>query len=246
MKQIPRRFLRTIGARGVGATFARAANAIEESRSEEGALRFHYVQIDVLTSQRLQGNPLAVFPDARGLSDEEMQDVARETNLQETTFVFPREPAIEHQHGIKVRIFVTNEEISFGGHPTLGTAMVLRDPRPAAQESGSAMSDDLDKISLDLQVGQVPVDFRRESSGNIFGEMHQIDPVFGPVHDRDTIAALLDLQPSDISAGAPIQSLYGPAFHHRTDQKSGHSSALNHSAKKGLRLSEPPESASVC
>ena len=60
---------------------------------------------------------------------------------------------------------------------------------------------------LDLKVGKVPVDFREETSGNVFGEMHQIEPVFGPVHDRDTIAALLDLSPSDTSSDAPIQSL---------------------------------------
>ncbi|MGA2422276.1 MAG: PhzF family phenazine biosynthesis protein [Candidatus Acidiferrum sp.] len=108
---------------------------------------------------------------------------------------------------MKVRIFVTSEEIPFGGHPTLGTAMVLRDIRRAAQKSSSVESDELDKITLDLQVGQVPVDFRRDSSGNIFGEMHQVDPVFGPVHDRDAIAELLDLQPADIAVDAPIQSL---------------------------------------
>jgi predicted PhzF superfamily epimerase YddE/YHI9 len=59
------------------------------------ARRFHFVQIDVFSSQRLLGNPLAVFPNAQGLSDAEMQDIARETNLQETTFVFPRDPAVE-------------------------------------------------------------------------------------------------------------------------------------------------------
>ncbi len=136
-----------------------------------------------------------------------MQDLARETNLQETTFVFPRDPAIEREHGVKVRIYVPNEEVPFGGHPTLGTAMVLYNLRLNLQKSGSAQSSNLAKISLDLKVGKVPVDFRKDSSGNIFGEMHQVDPVFGPVHDRDTIAALLDLQPGDISADAPIQTL---------------------------------------
>lgn len=57
------------------------------------------MQIDVFTSQRLEGNPLSVFTDARGLSDSEMEDLARETNLQETTFVFPRESAVEAQEG---------------------------------------------------------------------------------------------------------------------------------------------------
>ncbi len=207
MNQHRRRFLQTIGAGGVGAALARAEAATAASNSEKGTGGFHYIQIDVFTSKRLQGNPLVVFPDARGLSDEEMQDVARETNLQETTFVFPRDPGIEQERGIKVRIYVPNEEIPFGGHPTLGTAMVLRNLRRATQQSGSAASDTPDKITLDLSVGQIPVDFHREDSGNIFGEMHQVDPVFGPLLERDTIAALLDLQSSDISADAPIQSL---------------------------------------
>src|SRR5258705_13420403 len=93
----------------------------------ETARRYSFVQIDVFTSHRLQGNPLVVFPDARGLTDAEMQDLARETNLSETTFVLPREPAVEREHGVRVRIFTTEEEIPFGGHPTLGTAMLLRD-----------------------------------------------------------------------------------------------------------------------
>jgi trans-2,3-dihydro-3-hydroxyanthranilate isomerase len=207
MKQNRRTFLQTIGAGGVGATLARAGNAAAYSSSEPGTRRFHYVQIDVFTSRRLEGNPLAVFPDARGLSDEEMQGLARETNLQETTFVFPRDPAIEREQGVKVRMYVPTEETPFGGHPTLGTAMVLRNLRLASQISGSATSGDLAQISLDLQVGKVPVDFRIDASGDIFGEMRQVDPIFGPVHDRGTIAALLDLSPSDISADAPIQSL---------------------------------------
>ena len=88
--------------------------------------RLHFVQIDVFASERLQGNPLAVFTDARGLSDTEMQSIAREVNLQETTFVLPRPAAVERDQGVKVRIFTPNEELPFAGHPTLGTAMVLR------------------------------------------------------------------------------------------------------------------------
>src|SRR5215471_19923696 len=83
---------------------------------------FHFVQIDVFASRPLQGNPLSVFTDARELSDSEMQELARETHLQETTFVFPRDIAVEAHEGSKVRIFTSNEEISFGGHPVLGTA----------------------------------------------------------------------------------------------------------------------------
>ena len=207
IKHSRRSFLQTAGAAGVVAAVGQVSTAAAQANSDDGVRRFHCVQMDVFTSRRLEGNPLAVFTDGRGLSDSEMQDLARETNLQETTFVFPRDAATEREQGVKVRIFVPNEEIPFGGHPTLGTAMVLRTLRLASQKSGSGKSADVAEIALDLKVGKVPVDFRTDQSGNIFGEMHQVDPIFGPVHDRDTIAALLDLSPRDISSDAPIQTL---------------------------------------
>ena len=75
--------------------------------------RFHLVQLDVFTSRPLEGNQLAVIPDAHGLSDDEMQKLARETNLSETTFILPREEAVERAEGHKVRIFTVNEELPF-------------------------------------------------------------------------------------------------------------------------------------
>jgi trans-2,3-dihydro-3-hydroxyanthranilate isomerase len=135
-----------------------------------------------------------------------MQDIARETNLQETTFVFPRDPAIELEHGIKVRIFTTEQELPFGGHPALGTAMVLRN-RLAHRKAASGENSKIDKVSLDLQVGKVPVDFRETTSGEVFGEMTQVDPVFGARHDRPTVAALIGVQPSDVSEEWPIQTV---------------------------------------
>ena len=74
----------------------------------------------------LRAIPLAVFTDGRGLSDEEMQALAREMNLSETTFILPREPSIERERGVRVRIFTVQEELPFAGHPTLGTAFQLR------------------------------------------------------------------------------------------------------------------------
>jgi trans-2,3-dihydro-3-hydroxyanthranilate isomerase len=207
MKRTRRSFLQTAAAASVAAAVGNVSVAAEHSTPDQGVRRFHCVQIDVFTSRRLEGNPLAVFTDARGLSDSEMQDLARETNLQETTFVFPRDAATEREQGVKVRIFVPNQEIPFGGHPTLGTAMVLRNLRIASQKSGSTKNTEVAEITLDLQVGKIPVDFLADQSGHVFGEMHQVDPIFGPVHDRDTIASLLDLSPSDISTDAPIQTL---------------------------------------
>jgi trans-2,3-dihydro-3-hydroxyanthranilate isomerase len=207
MKRSRRSFLQTVGATGVAATIGKAGSATKHSESKETFRRFHTVQIDVFTSQRLQGNPLSVFTDARGLSDAEMQDLARETNLQETTFVFPQDTATEREHGVKVRIFVPDEEVPFGGHPTLGTAMVLRNLRLTRNKPGRPEPENVSEITLDLKVGKVPVSFREDSPGSVFGEMCQVPPVFGPVHDRNTVAALLDLKPSDLADDWPIQTI---------------------------------------
>src|SRR6266513_2360118 len=87
---------------------------------------YEFVQLDVFTQTPLAGNPLAVFTDGRGLNDGEMQALAREMNLSETTFVLPRDDATEAREGKKVRIFTVAEELPFAGHPTLGTALHIR------------------------------------------------------------------------------------------------------------------------
>jgi hypothetical protein len=97
MTQSRRRFLQTAGATGVAAAIGKSGSATQHPGAKGNFRRFHTVQIDVFTSQRLQGNPLSVFTDARGLNDSEMQDLARETNLQETTFVFPRDSRKEER-----------------------------------------------------------------------------------------------------------------------------------------------------
>ena len=88
-----------------------------------GAVRaFPFVTVDVFTGTRFGGNPLAVFPDARGLSDAEMQALAAEFNLSETTFVLP--PA-DPANSARVRIFNRTAEMPFAGHPNVGTGWVL-------------------------------------------------------------------------------------------------------------------------
>jgi PhzF family phenazine biosynthesis protein len=89
------------------------------------AASYDFVQLDVFTRTPLAGNPLAVFTDARGLTDKQMQALSREMNLSETTFMLPREPEVEATDGRRVRIFSTREELPFAGHPTLGTALYL-------------------------------------------------------------------------------------------------------------------------
>src|SRR5438874_505429 len=111
---------------------------------------YEFVQLDVFTQTPLTGNPLAIFTDARGLDDREMQAVAREMNLSETTFILPRDLATE---GHKVRIYTVAEELPFAGHPTLGTALHLY-----AQDF-SPVSEKADEITLDLKAGKIPVRF---------------------------------------------------------------------------------------
>src|SRR6202035_1333788 len=99
---------------------------------------YEFVQVDVFTQTPLTGNPLAVFPDARGLNDDEMQALAREMNLSETTFILPRDPATEDREGKKARIFTVAEELPFAGHPTLGTALYIYASAPAGGSKDSA------------------------------------------------------------------------------------------------------------
>lgn len=155
---------------------------------------FSFVQLDVFTDRPLEGNQLAVFTDARGLSDDEMQKLGRETNLCETTFILPRDPAIEQSEGHKVRIFTVNEELPFAGHPTLGTAWYLRQHSQA------------DEVVLDLKVGKVPVRFESRD-GVDFGEMRQVDPKFGKVHLHADVAKVLGIPVSHLDESLPIQSV---------------------------------------
>jgi trans-2,3-dihydro-3-hydroxyanthranilate isomerase len=155
--------------------------------------RYPYVQVDVFTRRALEGNALAVFTDARGLSDAEMLAVARETNLSETTFVFP-EPGAPRGAPVRVRIFTVSEEIPFAGHPTLGTASVLR--------AGSRAPE----IVLSLGVGDIPVTFEDGAEG-AFGEMRQRDPVFGQVHRTEDVARALGLSPAELDPAAPVQTV---------------------------------------
>jgi trans-2,3-dihydro-3-hydroxyanthranilate isomerase len=180
-------------------TFLKAAAALAGWKVAPGAAgrRYAYVQWDVFSAEPLKGNPLAVFTDARGLSDSEMQALARETNLSETTFIVPRAPAVEKESGVRVRIFTAREELPFAGHPTLGTAMAIRAGRQRAPA----------EVVLDLKGGKTPVFFHTESDGKVFGEMRQRDAQFGETYSRDVVAPLIGLQASDIADDVPTQSV---------------------------------------
>jgi trans-2,3-dihydro-3-hydroxyanthranilate isomerase len=156
---------------------------------------YSFLQFDVFTSRKFEGNSLAVFPDARGLADDLLQKIAREMNLSETTFVFPRDQAIERERGSRVRIFTVQEELPFAGHPTLGTAFALRGSSGAKE------------VALDLNVGKIPVRFEEEAGKPVFGEMSQKDPEFGTVHDREAVVRAAGLRDGDIDPSLPVQTI---------------------------------------
>jgi trans-2,3-dihydro-3-hydroxyanthranilate isomerase len=156
--------------------------------------KFPFITVDVFSSHPLEGNPVAVFTDARGMSDVEMQAIARETRLSETTFIIPRDEATERAAGVKVRIFTVAEELPFAGHPTLGTASVIAKARGIAA------------VTLDLKVGKIPVSFKTTPDG-IFGEMTQRDPQFGKIHAPEEIANATGIALEDIQTALPIQTV---------------------------------------
>jgi trans-2,3-dihydro-3-hydroxyanthranilate isomerase len=164
---------------------------------------YDYAQVDVFAEAPLEGNALAIFCDARGLTTEEMQALARETNLSETTFIFPRAPEVERERGVQVRIFLTTEEVPFAGHPTLGTASWLYWNHPVLRGA--------EQITLDLGVGPIPVRFTPPQPGEhgVFGTMKQSDPTFGEIRnsreDREALAAALNFSVDDLDPELPAQ-----------------------------------------
>ena len=151
---------------------------------------FEYSVMDVFAERALEGNPLAVFHDGRGLSDEEMQALAREMNLAETTFILPSD---DERDGVRVRIFTTQEELPFAGHPTLGTASWLYLNHTVLRGAES--------ITLRLNVGPIPVRFEGgDATAGVVGTMRQNDPVFGATYDRAEVAAAIGLRAEDLSA----------------------------------------------
>jgi trans-2,3-dihydro-3-hydroxyanthranilate isomerase len=157
--------------------------------------RLAMAQWDVFSARALEGNSLAVFFDGRGLSDAEMQSIAKEMNLSETTFICPRDAETERERGVRVRIFTVQEELPFAGHPTLGTAFALRG------ESGAKKS-----FSISTS-GRCPCDLKTEPGQPAFGEMTQIDPVFGMRHDREALARATGLRVEDFDTSLPIETV---------------------------------------
>jgi len=165
-------------------------------------MELDYFVVDVFTTTALAGNPLAVVMNTSGLETEQMQAIACEFNLSETTFVERRPQAVERAEGVRVRIFTKQEELNFAGHPTLGTASVLRLEAPETFVG--------DTLTLAENVGPIPVRFSGEG---LFAEMTQRDPEFGAELERGEVARLMGLAVDDLHPELPPQVVStGTAF----------------------------------
>ncbi len=162
-------------------------------------MELDYALVDVFAERALEGNMLAIFADARGLTTEQMQALARETNLAETTFILPADAETEAREGVRVRIFSTEEEFPFAGHPTLGTAAWLHLNHPVLKGA--------ETVTLKLNVGPIPVRFRATEGPGVVGTMRQNDPVFGAVYGVAEVAGVLGLAEGDLDAAFPVQTV---------------------------------------
>jgi trans-2,3-dihydro-3-hydroxyanthranilate isomerase len=158
-----------------------------------------FTLVDVFTAQPFGGNQLAVFADAAGISSAEMQSLAREINLSESTFVTASERA-----GIarRVRIFTPRRELPMAGHPTVGTAWVL------ASRGAIILDAPKIEVTLQLEIGPVSVSIESEDQQPAFVWMTHRAPVFGAIRsDRETIAKSLGIPATDLHDELPIETV---------------------------------------
>ena len=159
---------------------------------------YPFVQLDVFTRQPFAGNPLAVFPQAEGMSDAEMQAVAREMNLSETTFVVPpTKPGADY----RVRIFTPATEVPYAGHPSIGTAWHLASDKRIPARPPST------RVHQEVKAGVLPIDLEFDGAGKLaLVHTTQAKPVFqAPVQDRARVAQALGLTAEELHPTLPIQ-----------------------------------------
>ncbi len=159
---------------------------------------YRYHLVDVFTDRAFGGNPLAVFPDGRGIADATMQAIARELHLSETTFVLP--PA-DRANDFRVRIFTPAEELPMAGHPTVGStfALALAGIIPPGRR----------RWVFGLNIGPTPVDIDWDGDRPSFVWMTQQRPLFGPVvADIETAARAIGLGAEAVrTTGLPVQEV---------------------------------------
>jgi trans-2,3-dihydro-3-hydroxyanthranilate isomerase len=198
--------------------------------------KLQYRIVDVFTDRLFGGNPLAVVLDGRGVTDAEMQALAQEMNLSETTFVLPPD---DPANDFRVRIFTPGRELAMAGHPTIGTAFVL------AREKMLPTSGDTLTIRFEEKVGPIPVRLEMKDGAPDMIWMTQPLPNFGPVvPNAVAVAAMLGIDPAGIRNDLPFQAvscgvpfLFVPARDLATMRKLSFNRDLGRRALESLEVS---------
>ena len=159
---------------------------------------YQFYIVDVFAENKYEGNQLAVIMDAHGLSDMEMQRIAKEMNYSETTFILK---GGKRDKGYDVRIFTPESEIPFAGHPTLGTAWIIK--QYSRGETAQFRLKEADStVILNLKAGQIPVTVKDPILW-----MDQIEPEFGKIYDPEMVSGVLNTGKEDIDDRFPVQAV---------------------------------------
>lgn len=151
--------------------------------------------VDVFAEEKYAGNQLAVVVNNGSIADAEMQRIARETNFSETTFVLSQQ---QRDGGYDVRIFTPGAEIPFAGHPTIGTAYVLRN---------LVIQSTVERVVLNLKIGPVPVSFTPEPDGRQLLRLSAPYPEFGATSDPEAVASAVGLDRADVDERFPVEAV---------------------------------------
>lgn len=162
--------------------------------------KLEFYIVDVFAETKWTGNQLAVFVDAKFLDEEKMQRIAKEMNFSETTFITSDK---KQNNGYDVRIFTPEKELPFAGHPTLGTAYVIQ---------REIMKKHVEKIKLNLKIGQIPVSLQFQNNRMDFLWMKPKTPSFGREYGPEQWAELLGLERDDFEENYPICEVSAGAF----------------------------------
>ena len=154
--------------------------------------KMNYSIVDVFSQGKYTGNPLAVFKNAGNISESEMQQIAKEINYSETTFILSES---KNNGGFDVRIFTPNEEVPFAGHPTLGTAYIIQN---------EVLEEPLDNLILNFKGGQISVLFNNQEE---ILWMKQNEPTFGQILDSNKVSNVLNIDQENIDDRFPIQEV---------------------------------------
>ncbi len=158
--------------------------------------KYRVIYLDAFTTIPFAGNPCAVLPDANGLTDEQMQNIAREINLSETSFVLP-----STQADFRVRYFMPQMELPFAGHPTIATSFLL------AQNGMIQLQEPVTRITLEFKIGVLPVDIEVKDGQPVRAVMTQQQPTFGPRFTAEETAPCFGLAASELRSDCLSQAV---------------------------------------